>query len=510
MVAMSEKNKNISRVREICLSSSSLNEEEIGRLESIMDNFQFISDLLATDLVVYVEAKKENNYVMVDIKRPHGHPTLFLESSVGSVVSTKSEPFVKKTFDTGKLSVGVYGVIIAGRPTQQVVYPIYHYEKIIAVISFEKDLYLTESLLGKNWNKVADDLVGALNQKRHKLKHWPKLVGQEGFILTDSQDQILYISYMAHNLLVSVLGVREKRSGIKLQLVLKDFHPEMLETAPVINLIKKRYSGIGGTLQITSFDLSDINKIHVLRDISELSLKEKEIKVKGALVKEIHHRVKNNLHAVAALLRMQLRRSDDLAVKEAFRQAILRLDSITLVHEFLAQADNVQIVALGQLIKDIVRNLQHTLGFEDKKINVNINCPNDFFLDSEQAVSVALIVNELISNCYEHAFTNMMIGEITIDIIHEESQKDGKKEKLGQASDGENKFFIVVKDNGIGLPPSFDQERPTGLGWHIINTLVVEDLSGKISINNAGLKNENGNDKGTEIKIEVNAGLKQV
>ena len=484
---MLEKEKNKSRVREICLASSTLNEEEIGRLESIMDNFQFISDLLACDLVVYVEAKKENHYVMVDIKRPHGHPTLFLESSVGSLVSKKAEPFIKKAFDTGKQATGVYGVVIAGRPTQQVVYPIYHYEKIIAIISFEKDLYLTESLLGKNWNKVADDLVGALNQKRHRLKHWPKLVGQEGFILTDNQDQILYVSYMAHNLLVSVLGIRKRKTGTKLQSMLKDFEPEILETEPVINLIKKRYSGIGGTLQVTSFDLSESNKIYVLRDISELSLKEKEIKVKGALVKEIHHRVKNNLNAVAALLRMQLRRSNDLAVKEAFKEAILRLDSITLVHEFLSQADNVQIVAVGQLIKDIVRNLQHTLGFEDKKINVTINCPDDFHLDSEQAVSVALIVNELISNCYEHAFNGMHLGEISVSI-----------EPTGEDI---NKFSLTIKDNGVGLPVDFSKDKPTGLGWHIINTLVEEDLNGKIFINN--LNSKDG--KGTKIKIEVEA-----
>src|SRR3989338_4293275 len=234
-------------VKKICAANSSLNEEDIGRLESIMDNFQFISDLLACDLMVYTEAKHENNYILVDIKKPHGHPTLFMESSVGSILSSNSEPFIKKSFETGKKTLGIYGVMIAGRPTQQIVYPIYHYEKIIAVIAFEKDLYLTESLLGKYWNKVADDFVGALNQKIHRLKHWPKLTGQEGFILTDHQDEIIYISYMAHNLLVSVLGIREKLSGRKLSSIFKDFHPETVETISVINLVKKRYGGIGGT-----------------------------------------------------------------------------------------------------------------------------------------------------------------------------------------------------------------------------------------------------------------------
>ena len=496
MVVNPHKLKQISKVRETCLSSSSLNEEEIGRLESIMDNFQFISDLLATDLMVYTEAKKESNYVLVDIKRPHGQPTFFLDLSVGHMVSSESEPFVKKAFDSGEKTLGVHGVIIADRPTQQVIYPIYHYQKIIAVICFEKDLYLTESLLGKNWNMVADDLVGALNQKRHKLKHWPKLVGQEGFILTDNLDQILYVSYMAQNLLVSVLGIREKSTGVKLPVILKDFHAEILETQPVINLVKKRYSGIGGTLQITSFDLSENNKIQVLRDISELSLKEKEIKVKGALVKEIHHRVKNNLNAVAALLRMQLRRSNELAVKEAFRQAILRLDSITLVHEFLAQADNVQIVSVGKLIKDIARNLQHTLGDEDKKISVTINCPDDFFLDSEQAVSVALIINELISNCYKHAFKDASSGKILIDIaLDEKSEKDEKST---------NNFTLVIRDNGVGLPNTFDKDNPSSLGWHIINTLVTEDLNGKIYVSDLRADKIDSETKGgTEIKIEA-------
>ena len=94
-----DKSNKASRVREICLNSSSLDNDEIGRLESILDNFQFISDLLATDIMVYTEAKKNEHYVLVDIKRPHGHPTLFLESSVGSISSGKAEPFVKKTFE---------------------------------------------------------------------------------------------------------------------------------------------------------------------------------------------------------------------------------------------------------------------------------------------------------------------------------------------------------------------------------------------------------------------------
>ena len=475
-------------VKKICAANSSLNEEDIGRLESIMDNFQFISDLLACDLMVYTEAKHENNYILVDIKKPHGHPTLFMESSVGSILSSNSEPFIKKSFETGKKTLGIYGVMIAGRPTQQVVYPIYHYEKIIAVISFEKDLYLTESLLGDNWNRVADDLVGALNQKRHRLKHWPKLTGQEGFILTDNQDQILYISYMAHNLLVSILAARERHVGIRLPVLLKDFEPLVAQTEPVINLFKKNYSGIGGTLQIVSFDLSENNKIHVLRDVTELSLKEKEIKVKGALVKEIHHRVKNNLNAVAALLRMQLRRSNEASVKEAFGEAILRLDCITLVHEFLSHVDNVQIVSVGQLVKDIVKNLQRTLGDDEKIINVAINCPDDFHLKSEQAISVALIINELISNCYKHAFANIIRGDIFIDINPKETG-----------------FIISVRDNGIGMPKEFNTDSSASLGWHIINTLVKEDLNGKIYLNDLNLTNgkTKHTGKGTEVKIEA-------
>lgn len=483
----SEKSKRVTKVREICTKLSSLNDEEIGRLESIMANFQFISDLLATDVMVYTEGKKVNDYVLVDIKKPHGHPTLFMETPVGSIVQGKNEQFVKKAFETGVKELGIHGVMIAGRPTQQVVYPIYHYEKIIAVLVFEKDLYLTESLLGKYWNKVADDLVGALNQKRHRLRHWPRLTGQEGFILTDSSDNIIYTSYMAHNLLVSVLGMREKPKNIKLKVLLKDFPPDVVDTQPVINLMKNRFTGIGGTLELTGFDLSENNRIYVLRDISELFLKEKEIKVKGALVKEIHHRVKNNLNAIAALLRMQMRRSEDKAVKEAFREAILRLDSITLVHEFLAQVDNVQIISIGQLVKDIARNLQHTLGSDEKKINVIINCSDDFHLYSEQAISIALVVNELISNCYEHAFDGKQEGSLKIDIEHSDAE-----------------FTIKVKDDGVGMPKGFDPLKTPGLGWHIINTLVVEDLNGKIY-----MKDLSTHGGGTEIKIEAKINAKR-
>jgi len=212
----------------------------------------------------------------------------------------------------------------------------------------------------------------------------------------------------------------------------------------------------------------------LIRDMTELRNREKELILKSVAIREIHHRVKNNLQTIASLLRMQSRRITDDQAKKAFSESINRVLSIAVTHELLAQngVDDVD-------IKDILTNLvQNTIYYNSKpSTNIKVEITGDnFSIDSDKATSIALAVNELVQNCMEYAFPNRKEGNIRIHI-----EKDELYSK------------IIVADDGVGFDKN---ERPAGsLGLNIVEGLVVEKLDGSFEISSSPF--------GTQVEIEI-------
>ena len=188
--------------------------------------------------------------------------------------------------------------------------------------------------------------------------------------------------------------------------------------------------------------------------------------------REIHHRVKNNLQNIAALLRMQLRRLDRISPEQAIEDSISRIMSIALVHENLSQGE-IGFVDLGLLVKSISKAVEPnqtvrpwiTLDTSERLV----------MIPSREATSVALVVNELIQNALEHG--QRVEGEDRISIKIRQQEKS---------------VVVTVKDNGPGFPEDFDLERDGNLGLTIVQTLATEDLNGtfKIQSNQYGAEAE--------------------
>ena len=187
--------------------------------------------------------------------------------------------------------------------------------------------------------------------------------------------------------------------------------------------------------------------------------------IKSALLQEMHHRVKNNLQTVAALLSLQLRRAQSPSAAQPLGESIARIKSITAVHDLLA-ADQAEAIRIGDLTKQIVENANINLVPQGTHISFQL-AGSEVELTSKEATIIALLINELVSNAIIHGFSGRECGSIFIG-----------------ASTGDGEITIQVKDDGRGLPESFDLATHCGLGLQIVQNLIVNDLRGHFTIAN--------------------------
>jgi two-component sensor histidine kinase len=204
-------------------------------------------------------------------------------------------------------------------------------------------------------------------------------------------------------------------------------------------------------------------RVIVLEDVTELRKKEKQILVQSAVIKEIHHRVKNNLQTIASLLRMQARRSPEPAVKEALTESINRITSISVVHEFLSQ-QGFEAIDVQKITNNILDLLQPMMLPSDFVLERKIT-GEEAILPPVQGTNLALVINELLLNAMEHGFEGRKSGVIGLDI---------KSTEAG--------FLIDIRDDGAGLPESFDLRKTKSLGLQIVRTLVEGDLGGEFRL----------------------------
>lgn len=224
--------------------------------------------------------------------------------------------------------------------------------------------------------------------------------------------------------------------------------------------------------------------ILVLQDKTELRKRDQELLVKNSVIKEVHHRVKNNLQSVAGLLRMQSRRSGSDDVKQALQDSIHRIESMALVHEIVSNFDE-DYVALRSIIEELWRLLRQGLGSSEQRIDMEYT-GDDIIMSSHKASYVSLVLNELFSNLFKHAFKDRMEGQVQVEV----------REVMDQ--ENRDMLNIIITDTGCGLQENFEDTRQRRLGLQIIDNLVRNELDGTISWTSKGI--------GTVVDIWIHKG----
>jgi two-component sensor histidine kinase len=217
----------------------------------------------------------------------------------------------------------------------------------------------------------------------------------------------------------------------------------------------------------------------LLRDVTDLRRRDRMLLSKDATIREIHHRVKNNLQTIAALLRLQARRLSSREAREALEESERRIRSIAIVHETLSR-DAGDVVPFDDIARPLARVVEETVSSPDVRIRFGV-VGDAGELRGEMATPLAVVLNELMQNAADHAYPRAD-GRPVEGHVRVQLQRNG----------GELRVDVI--DDGIGLPPGFSLERSSGLGLSIVHTLVTSELNGSIEMCDEG---------GTRVTVRV-------
>ncbi|CDX01908.1 Signal transduction histidine kinase [Desulfitobacterium hafniense] len=453
---------------DLCKEYTDLTDLDTEHLISIADKLPYIANLNETDIFIDALNRNGKNAIVLAWARP-GSRSLYKRSVVGELAYDYSEPAVLRSLKTGEAYRNIRGESQEGVPIAQTVVPISNSErKIIGVLIMERDISeeIRQEKQVQFLSRTAEQLSNTLmhlSMDGHKFGDW---LGNGIFIL-NGRGKITYANtiaaqiYRTHNKTEEPAGCMFDYSLINCSSM-----DEMLAylKEPVEYAVNKMNYLFQAFPLVAYGELS--GSVISVQDITDLRKKEQELNAQSIILKEIHHRVKNNLQNIAALLRLQMRRSDSELIRQEFEASINRIISIAIVHEVFAY-DEWDYINVTDFLNRLLTFLVDSITSPEHKITTQID-GEGILLKSSQAVPLALVLNELLSNSLKHGLSQVAEGKLKI-VLQEK----------------EDRVNILISDNGPGYDPN-SLQSPKRLGLQIVYSLVEEQLQGRFRIKRTG------------------------
>jgi two-component sensor histidine kinase len=474
---------------------SPLDADQKRRIRELTADWQLLADLSFADLILWVPLRKDfkswpTGYVAVAHIRPTTAATVFPQDVIGDEISWGSRPRIDQALSGAEIVRDAqpekFGELLIKEETIPVIYK----EQVIAVISRHRNAELMRqpSRLELNYREVAHNVYrmvaeGTFPYTEHSELFDPAARVGDGLIRLDVSGAIIYASPNAKSAFNRMGWAGELDGNVLGEIARKvsQIKPEAHEEAMEVSLSGKSLRRVeientGGTIDLLVLPLlaggDRIGAIVLLQNVTELRRRERELVTKDATIREIHHRVKNNLQTVSALLRLQSRRIEDPAASAALNEAVRRIASIALVHETLSSSTEAS-VAFDDVLDRLVT---HALELSPRMGELNISRHGELgSLDPRIATPLSLVVTELIHNALEHG-----LAESGANLTIEVSRLEGSAE-------------IVIFDDGVGLPDGFTILESANLGLQIVRTLTENELKGSIDLIRTN--------RGTEAKL---------
>lgn len=461
-------------IRQLCLKYTNLQEQDLKIIENVVQNLQLTADLTKANIFIDCLMKEGKHAVVIAEASPTTSKSLYTEPVVGKFAYEAFEPAVFYCLRTGKHMFLNRAITQEGKVVEQSVVPIKGTQnQVIAALIMEKDIseklkYEDElTQLTKTTQMLSEILIGVAENS----PSISELMEEALFFLEPKNGELLYFNPSAINMVNEICQldctVGETITTYFPQIKDIVFSEEDILMKEIV-LHKKVFEVKKVNLK-KGAQLSGI--LIIFRDITELREKERALIVKSVAIREIHHRVKNNLQTVASLLRLQMRSVPDES-KNYFIDSLNRILSIASVYEIMLSSSQIDEVDIYQLIKKIGNMLVYDGELREAKITIEYE-GKSLFVQSQIAISIALVVNELITNCLKHAFKGTENGKI--NIVFKQNQDN---------------VVVNVIDNGVGYSP----KTKSSLGLDIVKMIVEHDLSGQFSIS--------GTDRGTTATLK--------
>jgi two-component sensor histidine kinase len=474
---------------------TTLSPEAVKHLGELIAEWQLLADLSFADLTLWVPLRK-------DVKNwPEGHlavahirattaATIFLEDPIGRQISWGSSSRIDEALSSGEIVRDNIEERYGDFLVKHEAIPVQFKGSVIAVISRIRNIETmrTPSKLELNYREIANQIYRMISQGTFPfegslyLAEAAPRVG-DGLIRLDLNGVVTFASPNALSAfnrlgwssdltsqnLGEVLDSLSEMSGHSLN---QQPHHENWQRSVSGKLLKRREfeneSGVIDILALPLLEMKDrVGALVLIHDITELRRRDRALISKDATIREMHHRVKNNLQTVSALLRLQSRRIEDLSASRALDEAVRRIGSIALVHETLAN-NTTEMVAFDSILKQILHSeIDLSIRGDLDKISYEL-LGEVGDLPSGAATALALIVTELIHNAIEHGLSG---------------SGSGLKVRTARFTDLAQKVMIEIEvsDDGAGISKDFSLKEDGNLGLEIVKTLTENELKGELA-----------------------------
>lgn len=458
--------------------------EEIHRLRELVADWQLLSDLSFADLILWIPLRKDDaswpsGYIAVAHIRPTTAATVFANDVIGDEIAWGERFYIDQALSHGEIVRDTEPQLLGDVMVKEETIPVTMGEKVIAVISRHRnaDLMRQPSRLELNYREIAHELYRMVAEGNFPYQNAGSLfdptprVG-DGLVRLDVNGTVSYASPNARSAF-SRMGWTNELEGYLLGEIAETVSREQSnasEEALITSLSGRaqrrvEVENVGGVIDLIVLPIiagaNRIGAIVLMNNVTELRRRERQLVTKDATIREIHHRVKNNLQTVSALLRLQARRIDDPSASQALLEAVRRIASIALVHETLSSSADSSVAFDEVLDRLVAHALELTPRMSELEITRNGEVGT---LESRIATPLALVITELIYNALEHG------------LAVEGSKLDIKIERSGK------KVFVVITDDGVGLPDGFTLAESSNLGLQIVRTLTENELRGTLNL----------------------------
>ncbi|MDQ4025808.1 MAG: PAS domain-containing sensor histidine kinase [Actinomycetota bacterium] len=459
------------RIRQV----SDLDHERAQHLRALCSSWQVLADLSFSDLLLFVPVAFTGEgapdepvaFQICAQLRPFTSQTLYPHDMVGVRVTQPEQPIVERAYREGRIWAQDDPVLVDGIPIRMDAVPVRFRGEVIAVITKEGSPATSRrpGRLEQVYLQAADRVsrmiaAGDFPWPDTPAGEWPR-VGDGLFVL----DELGRVSWASPNALSSL-----RRLGVKQNALGRWLDELGLGETPVHSALESRRLKDGELVRgdthvfIRVLPLTEsgatVGALALARDVTEIRQKERLLVVKDATIREIHHRVKNNLQTIASLLRLQARRLHSEEAKAALTESVLRVGSIALVHETLSEEPS-DVAEFGEVARRIARMVGEGLVLPERHVTIDVRGAAGP-LGADLATPLAVVLTELLQNAVEHAFPEGSDGKVTVELAR-----------------GGGEVRMVVHDDGVGLDPAVLEG--SRLGLQIVRSLIAE-LGGEFTI----------------------------